>query len=88
MTDSLPTTQSGPLSVTILSADDIAEFQSLLEREAGVRLDTSAAWKRATQLVSLVRMLLGPIPEDPEAVSLDSGAVRRHAPLADGVVDG
>ena len=87
MTDLLPTTQSGPLSATILSADDIAEFRSLLEREAGIRLDTSAAWKRATQLVSLVRMLLGPIPEDPEAVLLRNGGVRRHAPLAGGAVD-
>lgn len=87
MTDSLPPQYSGPTSGTILSADDIAEFQRLLNREAGVQLHTSAAWKRATDLVSVVRMLLGPIPEDPEVDLLSSNDVRRHTPLADMAVD-
>jgi hypothetical protein len=62
-----------------LSPQDIEEFRALLD-QTGVHLDTSAAWKRATQLVSLVRMLLGPLPEDPR--------VQRQASLAEGPVDG
>lgn len=62
-----------------LSPQDVEEFRALLD-QTGAHLDTSAAWKRAIQLVSLVRMLLGPLPEDPR--------VQRQASLAEGPVDG
>jgi len=47
-----------------LAPEDMAEFQALLRRECNLHLDTSEAWRRATQLIDLVRMLVGPIPED------------------------
>ena len=43
-------------------------------------MDAPTAWQRATELVWLVRALLGPIPEDPEAV-------RRASPLPEEGVD-
>ena len=49
-----------------LTSADIEEFRSLVESETGVKLDTVAAWNRATELVALVRMLVGPMPEDTE----------------------
>jgi len=61
-----------------LSPRDVDEFRALLQAN-GVQLDASTDWKRASQLVSLVRMLLGPLPEDPE--------VQRQSTLAEGPVD-
>ena len=44
----------------------VAEFQRLMREDCGVELTIEQAWSRATQLVTLYRMLMGPIPEDPE----------------------
>lgn len=43
------------------------EFQELVRRECGIELTDQEAWDRATVLIDLYRMFLGPIPEDPEA---------------------
>ncbi len=62
-----------------LTHRDIREFQTLMRQCCGVEMDDAIAWKRAIQLVSLIRMLIGPLPEDPE--------VQRQALLAERPVD-
>jgi hypothetical protein len=52
-----------------LNGRDIAEFRAIMEESCGLRLGEQEAWTRATELVNLYRMLLGPIPEDPHAPS-------------------
>lgn len=47
-----------------LSRAKVEEFRALLEKDCGVRIDMAEAWKRATKLIALYRMLMGPIPED------------------------
>lgn len=47
-----------------LNAEDIREFQALMQKERGVTLNDSEAWSRATEVVALFRMLLAPLPED------------------------
>ena len=80
-----PTDRSSPASG--LTRAEIREFQLLIEQSTGVHMEDATAWIRATQLVSVVRMLLGPIPEDPER-PVTALAVQRHAPLAERAVDG
>lgn len=47
-----------------LGPEDVAEFQQLLAEETGVALPDEDARTRATELIELVRMLHGRIPED------------------------
>ena len=49
-----------------LTLDKAREFQQLMRQECGVELSVEAARTRAAQLIALYRMLMGPIPEDPE----------------------
>jgi len=49
----------------VLTPPDIREFQQLIQEYCGVSLPETEAWNRATELVALYRMFLGPIPEDP-----------------------
>ncbi len=49
-----------------LTEADIREFQLVMKQSCDVAMDSAEAWKRAIQLVGLVRALLGPLPEDPE----------------------
>jgi len=55
---------------TVLGATDIREFQRLIEKNCGVLLTHTEAWNRATELVALYRMFIGPIPEDPAVAGL------------------
>lgn len=41
------------------------EFRDLLAKQCGVSLELDEAWRRASQLIALYRILMGPIPEDP-----------------------
>lgn len=50
-----------------LTPEDIAEFREIVRAETGVLMDEGEAWNRATELIALVRMLIGPMPEDPES---------------------
>lgn len=50
-----------------LDAAAVWEFAELVRTETGVTLSDQEAWARATELIALFRMLLGPLPEDPEA---------------------
>jgi hypothetical protein len=47
-----------------LTRADVDEFRALIHRECGESLGPEEAWKRATEVVALFRMLLGPLPED------------------------
>lgn len=60
-------TGSVPVSGYALKPEEIREFQALIAQETGVQLSTQDAWDRAIELISLVRMLVSPLPEDPES---------------------
>lgn len=47
-----------------LSRADVEEFRELIHRECGEELSPEEAWKRASEVLALFRMLLGPLPED------------------------
>lgn len=57
-----------------LRPEDIREFQQLVRQCCGVSLEDGEAWTRATQLVDLLRMLMRPIPEDPEVAGIQAGS--------------
>jgi hypothetical protein len=42
----------------------VEEFRALLSQACGLDLEFSQAWDRASNLIALYRMLMGPIPED------------------------
>jgi hypothetical protein len=52
-----------------LSQADVEEFRELIHRECGEELSLEEAWKRASEVLVLFRMLLGPIPEDQPAAT-------------------
>jgi hypothetical protein len=47
-----------------LTPADVDEFRELIHRECGESLSHEEAWNRATEVLALFRMLLGPLPED------------------------
>ncbi len=47
-----------------LTRVDVDEFRALIHRECGESLSPQEAWTRATEVLALFRMLLGPLPED------------------------
>lgn len=49
-----------------LTEAEVRRLQDILRRD-GLDLTMEQAWARAIELLSLFRMLLGPIPEDPGA---------------------
>ncbi len=53
-----------PAEADRLTPEDVREFQALVLEETGIQLSTQEAWNRATELTSLVRMLIKPYPED------------------------
>ena len=59
-------TQDGPPARFAfgLSQADVAEFRELVHKECGEELSPEEAWKRASEVLALFRMLLGPLPED------------------------
>lgn len=62
-----PTESPPPSSLAPgLTTAKVAVFRDLVAQECGVLLEPDEAWRRASQLVALYRMLMGPIPEDPE----------------------
>jgi hypothetical protein len=64
---------SGPSGY--LRPEDVREFQRLLNEHCGVSLTDTGAWNRATELVALYRMFIGPIPEDPDTAR---SSIRLH----------
>jgi len=49
-----------------LTFDEIEEFRTLIREETGLELSHEEAFNRATELIGLVRVLISPLPEDPE----------------------
>lgn len=45
--------------------EDVREFQALVHRTSGVWMTVEEASQRANALLSLTRILIGPLPEDP-----------------------
>ena len=52
-----------------LSQADVEEFRELIHKECGEELSPEEAWKRASEVLALFRMLLGPLPEDQTVAS-------------------
>jgi hypothetical protein len=52
-----------------LTQADVDEFRALIHRECGEDLNLQEAWQRATEVLALFRMLLGPLPEDQSGVT-------------------
>jgi len=61
-----------------LTREKAIAFQRLMRKECGVELSVEEAWKRASRLVALYRMLMRPIPEDPESVAPAAGSNLDH----------
>lgn len=53
----------------MLTQGEIDEFKALVAATCNTTLSNLDAWNRATELLGFLRMLMGPIPEDPEVVS-------------------
>lgn len=66
--------QAGHMPGSGLTHEKAREFQRLMREECGVEMPIEAAWTRAAQLIALYRMLMGPIPEDPEVNGSGSGS--------------
>jgi len=47
-----------------LTPAEVEEFRELIHSECGENLGPEEAWKRASEVLALFRMLLGPLPED------------------------
>lgn len=70
-----------------LTPSDIEGFREILRTECGEEISMADAWTRATEVLSLFRMMLGPIPEDRSAgpaagsnvLSLDTEADLRNS---------
>lgn len=50
-----------------LTLSDVEEFREILRTECGEELPLAESWSRATEILGLFRMMLGPIPEDRSA---------------------
>jgi hypothetical protein len=59
---------NGDLPPSLITQADAEEFRKILKRDFAEEVDLPEAWRRLSDLVSLVRMLLGPLPEDPEGL--------------------
>jgi hypothetical protein len=47
-----------------LTEPEVRRLQDILRREGEAEVTLDQAWTRAIELLSLFRMLLGPLPED------------------------
>ncbi|MBU1947874.1 MAG: hypothetical protein KJ927_04115 [Candidatus Eisenbacteria bacterium] len=57
-----------------LTQEDIAEFRAIARAETGIEMTEGEAWNRAIELIAMVRMLLGPLPEDSEGLPNSDGS--------------
>ncbi len=58
----------------VLSQEDVDEFKHIVERTSGLAMDDQTAWNRAIEILNLFRILIGPIPEDPEVRAVVDGS--------------
>lgn len=61
-----PDATDGSSIPSLVTHVDAEEFQRILREGYGEKVDLAEAWNRLQDVVTLVRMLLSPIPEDPE----------------------
>jgi len=54
-----------------LSEPQVRRLQEILQREGEPDVTLDQAWARAIELLSLFRMLLGPMPEDTDATEFE-----------------
>jgi len=66
-----------------LSQADVEEFRELIHRDCGEELSAEEAWQRASEVLALFRMLLGPHPEDRTGATYPQGYA-----LTDSQMDG
>lgn len=52
----------------------VTGFCNLVRAATGVELSDQEAWERATELVSLFRMFVGPLPEDEEGTDVQTSS--------------
>ena len=64
--DRVNTDASPPRLSSVLTETDVLQFQKLMLQECGNALASTEAWSRATELLNFFRMLLGPMPDDPQ----------------------
>jgi hypothetical protein len=63
----------------VLTRADVEEFRAIICETCGETISEQEAWNRATTLVALGRMLLGPLPDDPDAELTESSNIRSLA---------
>jgi hypothetical protein len=54
-----------------LTALEVERLRGILSRESATEVSMAEAWGRAIELLALFRMLLGPLPEDPDAARFE-----------------
>jgi hypothetical protein len=57
-----------------LTAAHVRDFHKLVQETTGASLSDQDAWERATELVSLFRMFVGPLPEDAEGDAVQTSS--------------
>ncbi len=58
-----------------ITPTDVADFRRIVAEEFGVTLEEREAWGRLADLLTLYRIVLGPLPEDPEKAVIESSNV-------------
>jgi hypothetical protein len=71
--------QPDPIEPSRLTEEDVQAFRRLMMEECGIELSLAEGWVRATKMIALFRVLLGPIPEDQGA---RQASFPQAAPLA------
>lgn len=67
--DQYPNTVGHPSSAFFLKPEDIGEFQRIVRESTGTSLEDHTAARRASQLLYLIRALIGGTPEEQTAES-------------------
>ena len=56
--------QTDRIESSRLTEADVEEFRRLMREECAVVLTLAEGWERATKMLAMFRVLVGPIPED------------------------
>lgn len=62
----VPSVSFSDSRIVLFTREDIEEFRTIVRETCGEDITEQEAWSRATSMVALGRMMLGPIPEDAE----------------------
>lgn len=66
---------SSPYPDPVPTPAHIHEFQRIVQETTGASLFDQEAWERATELVSLFRMFVGPLPEDDQGAAVQTSSI-------------